>query len=112
MAKCLPPRLLELVGKRGGEAVRAGFDNEAEQDDGKRVAEALEIGVRTHRVDSAAVGTAVAFYPGRFLERLEIAEHKAVPPEAITSARRASGWLLPGIAPAELVKLLYINSGV
>ena len=63
-------------------------------------------------MDSAAVRTAVTLYPGRLLERLEIAKDKAVSPEPIAPAHRASGRLLPGIAFAEFIKPLYINRKV
>jgi hypothetical protein len=63
-------------------------------------------------VDSAAIRTAVTLYPGRLLERLEIAKDKTVSPEPIASTHGASGRLSPGVAFAELKKPLYINRKV
>jgi len=63
-------------------------------------------------VHSTAVRTTIAPYPGRFLKRLEIAKDKAMSSEPIAQTHRASARLLPGIASAKLVNLLYIYRAV
>ena len=64
------------------------------------------------RVDGCAVGAAAALYPEGFLKGLEIAKDEAMAPESNALAGRAAGGLLPGVCPAEIAKLLYINPGV
>jgi hypothetical protein len=104
--------LLDLAVEFTRPGVRHGLRKKRTEDATQRIPEVFEIALGTAGMDGSAVGTAIAFYGDGLPAGLEIAVHKAVPPETIPSARRASGRLLPGIAPAELAKLLYINSVV
>jgi hypothetical protein len=110
--KITPPCLLDLAVELTCPAVRHGLIEKSIENDTERIPEGLEIALGAAGVDGSAVGTAVAFYRDWLLAGLEIAEHEAVSPETTTSTRRASGRLLPGITPAELAKLLYINRAV
>jgi len=107
-----PPDLLNLSVELFRPGVCRDPDEKTEEYDAQGVAEGLEVAVRAERVDCVAVGATVAFDPEMPVQRLEIASHKAVPPETIAPTHRASGGPLPGILFAKLAKLLYINRGV
>jgi hypothetical protein len=111
-SKRAPPTLLELTVKLADPRVHDGFFKKAQKDDGQRIPERLEVRAGAKGVYGSAVRTSAALYPERLFEGLEVAEGKAVPPEADTATDRAPDGLLPGISSAEFMKLLYINPAV
>jgi hypothetical protein len=111
-AEGAPPALLDLAVEFLRPGIRGGSDKKTKEDDGQRIPEGPEVGVRAEGVDGSAVGAAAALYPERLFEGLEIAKHIAMTPEADAPAGRAAGGLLPRVFSAEVVKFLYINPAV